>query len=145
MKFYSEMLNKFFDTEAECTEAEHEVVETYQKLEEKNARMAELKQLRASIVEYREKLEAAVDEFYDKQKSFFDDYNTLFSMEDEDEDEECHAECSCNCSDCDHCDKDEDDDEDDEDDTVTKTICMKSPEFSYDTFPSLWNLFYGGL
>lgn len=51
MKFYSEELKKFFDTEEDCVEAEEQAYIMKQEAEEKKAKLAEERKARAEEVE----------------------------------------------------------------------------------------------
>ena len=149
MRFYSDMLEKFFDSEEECLTAEKETLAKSRKAIHRANDELELKELRKKIIDLRTNLENSLEEYYRLQNKYFDNYGTLCNMaEDGDHpdliDEKgdycnCSDDCDCKCSDDDNCDcvtKDEDD-------FNPITIHMTTYRPFKDTYPHLWK-FFGG-
>ena len=144
MRFYSDMLDKFFDSEEECLLAEKETLDKSRKAIHRANDELELKELRKKISDLRTNLENSLEEYYRLQNKYFDNYGTLCNMTEEgghpdpiDENGDC--DCGCKCSDDDNCDcaaKDEDD-------FNPITIHMTTYRPFKDTYPHLWN-FFGG-
>lgn len=134
MKYYSDVLDKFFDSEDECLAAEKETLDKSRKAIQRAEKEAELKSLRKDVTRLRQELDCALEKFYAAQHEYFNDYNRLYpSVENEGEDET-PDECA-GCEDYDNCDH--------------KPVCefniyMKRLEHLRETYPNLWNLFYGG-
>ena len=134
MKYYSDVLDKFFDSEDECLAAEKENDIQSKKDALRAEKEAELKSLRKDVTRLRKELDCALEKFYAAQHEYFNDYNRLYpSVENEGEDEipdEC-ASCD-NYNDCIHEPIDE-----------SINIYMKRLESLKEVYPNLWNLFYG--
>lgn len=135
MKYYSDVLDKFFDSEDECLAAEKENDIQSKKDALREEKEAELKFLRKDVTRLRKELDCALEKFYAAQHEYFNDYNCLYpSVEDEGEDkilDECVG-----CEDYDSCDHEPIDESVD--------IFMKRLYPLKENFPNLWNLFYGG-
>ena len=134
MKYYSDVLGKFFESEDECLAAEKENDIQSKKDALRMEKEAELKSLRKDVTRLRKELDCALEKFYAAQHEYFNDYNRLYpSVENEGEDEipdEC-ASCD-NYNDCIHEPIDE-----------SINIYMKHLKPLKENFPNLWNLFYG--
>lgn len=134
MKYYSDILDKFFDSEDECLAAEKETLDKSRKAIQRAEKEAELKSLRKDVTRLRQELDCALEKFYTAQHEYFNDYNRLYpSIENEDEDE-ISDECS-GCEDYDDCDHEP---------VGNFNIYMKRLEHLRESYPNLWNLFYGG-
>lgn len=135
MKYYSDVLDKFFDSEDECLAAEKENDIQSKKDALREEKEAELKSLRKDVTRLRQELDCALEKFYAAQHEYFNDYNRLYpSVEDEGEDK-IPDEC-VGCEDYDGCDYEPIDESVD--------IFMKRLYPLKENFPNLWNLFYGG-
>ena len=134
MKYYSDVLDKFFDSEEECLAAEKETLDKSRKAIQRAEKEAELKSLRKDVTRLRKELDCALEKFYAAQLEYFNDYNRLYpSVENEGEDE-IPDEC-VGCEDYDDCDHE----------PVGKfNIYMKYLEPLRENYPHLWDLFYGG-
>lgn len=134
MKYYSDVLDKFFDSEDECLAAEKENDIQSKKDALRAEKEAELKSLRKDVIRLRKELDCALEKFYAAQHEYFNDYNRLYpSVENESENEipdEC-ADCD-NYNDCVHEPTDE-----------SINIYMKHLKPLKENYPNLWNLFYG--
>ena len=134
MKYYSDVLDKFFDSEDECLAAEKENDIQSKKDALRAEKEAELKSLRKDVTRLRQELDCALEKFYAAQHEYFNDYNRLYpSVENEDEDE-IPNECS-GCEDYDNCDR--------EPINEAINIYMKHLNPLKENYPHLWNLFYG--
>lgn len=147
MRFYSDMLEKFFDSEEECLWAEKETLDKSRKAIQRANDELELKDLHKKISDLRAELEDSFEEYYRLQYVYFDNYGVLCDMTEEEE--EGHpdpvgekgekGDCDCKCSD--------DDNDDcatkDEDDFNPITIHMTTYRPFKDTYPHLWK-FFGG-
>lgn len=135
MRFYSDMLEKFFDSEEECLAAEKETLDKSRKAIQRANDELELKELRKKISDLRTNLENSLEEYYRLQNKYFDNYGTLCNMTEEGGHPDPVGEKGdyCECSDdCDY-------------KPVGKfNIYMKHLEPLRETYPNLWNLFYGG-
>ena len=88
MKYYSDVLDKFFDSEDDCLAAEKENDIQSKKDALRAEKEAELKSLRKDVTRLRKELDCALEKFYAAQHEYFNDYNRLYpSVENEDEDE----------------------------------------------------------
>lgn len=135
MKYYSDVLDKFFDSEDECLAAEKENDIQSKKDALRAEKETELKSLRKDVTRLRQELDCALEEFYAAQHEYFNDYNRLYpSVENESEDK-IPDEC-VGCEDYDDCDHEPIDESVD--------IFMKRLYPLKENFPNLWNLFYGG-
>lgn len=134
MKYYSDVLDKFFDSEEECLVAEKENDIQSKKDALRAEKEAELKSLRKDVTRLRKELDCALEKFYAAQHEYFNDYNRLYpSVENENENEipdEC-AGCD-NYNDC-VCEP--------TDESIN--IYMKHLKPLKENYPNLWNLFYG--
>ena len=132
MKYYSDILDKFFDSEDECLAAEKENDIQSKKDALRAEKEAELKSLRKDVTRLRKELDCALEKFYAAQHEYFNDYNRLYpSVENDDEiPDEC-ADCE-DYDDCDHEPTDE-----------SINIYMKHLNPLKENYPHLWNLFYG--
>ena len=134
MKYYSDVLDKFFDSEDECLAAEKENDIQSKKDALRAEKEAELKSLRKDVTRLRKELDCALEKFYAAQHEYFNDYNRLYpSVENESENEipdEC-ADCD-NYNDCVYEPTDE-----------SINIYMKHLNPLKENYPHLWNLFYG--
>ena len=134
MKYYSDVLDKFFDSEDECLAAEKENDIQSKKDALRAEKEAELKSLRKDVTRLRQELDCALEKFYAAQHEYFNDYNRLYpSVENEGEDEipdEC-AGCE-DYNDCVH-----------ESANEAINIYMKHLNPLKENYPHLWNLFYG--
>ena len=134
MKYYSDVLDKFFDSEDECLAAEKENDIQSKKDALRAEKEVELKSLRKDVTRLRKELDCALEKFYAAQHEYFNDYNRLYpSVENEDEDEipdECDG-CD-NYNDCIH-----------EPTNESINIYMKHLNPLKENYPHLWNLFYG--
>ena len=151
MRFYSDMLDKFFDSEEECLAAEKETLDKSRKAIHRANDELELKELRKKISDLHTNLENSLEEYYRLQNKYFDNYGTLCNMVGErdhldsigEKDDYCDCsgdgDCDCKCSNDDNCDcvtKDEDD-------FNPITIHMTTYRPFKDTYPHLWK-FFGG-
>lgn len=152
MRFYSDMLEKFFDSEEECLWAEKETLDKSRKAIQRANDELELKELRKRISDLRTNLENSLEEYYRLQNKYFDNYGTLCDMIEEvghlnhvgEKDDYCdysdNCDCDCKYSDDDNCDcatKDKDDF------NHPITIHMATYRPFKDTYPHLWK-FFGG-
>ena len=129
MKYYSDVLDKFFDSEDECLAAEKETLDKSRKAIQRAEKEAELKSLRKDVTRLRQELDCALEKFYAAQHEYFNDYNRLYpSVENEIPDE---------CADC------EDYDDCDHKPVSEFNIYMKHLNPLKENYPHLWNLFYG--
>lgn len=134
MKYYSDVLDKFFDSEDECLAAEKKNDIQFKKDALRAEKEAELKSLRKDVTRLRKELDCALEKFYAAQHEYFNDYNRLYpSVENEDEDE-IPDECA-GCEDYDNCDH--------EPTNEAINIYMKHLNPLKENYPHLWNLFYG--
>ena len=147
MRFYSDMLDKFFDSEEECLLAEKETLDKSRKDIQRVNDELELKGLRKKISYLRTNLENSLEEYYRLQNKYFDNYGTLYNITEEgghpdpvgEKGEKGEYDCVWKCSDDDNCDcvtKDEDD-------FNPITIHMTTYRPFKDTYPHLWK-FFGG-
>ena len=146
MRFYSDMLDKFFDSEEECLAAEKETLHKSHKAIHRANDELELKELRKKISDLRTNLENSLEEYYRLQNKYFDNYGTLCNMTEEGshpdpvgEKSDCGYVCKCSDNDNDNCDcaaKDEND-------FNPITIHMTTYRPFKDTYPHLWK-FFGG-
>ena len=146
MRFYSDMIEKFFDSEEECLRAEKETLDKSRKAIQRANDELELKDLHKKISDLRAELEDSFEEYYRLQYVYFDNYGVLCDMTEEEghpdpvrEKGDCGCECDCKCNDDDNCDfatKDEDD-------FNPITIHMTTYRPFKDTYPHLWK-FFGG-
>ena len=147
MRFYSDMLEKFFDSEEECLLAEKETLDKSRKAIHRANDELELKEIRKKISDLRTNLENSLEEYYRLQNKYFDNYGTLCNMTEEgdhpdpvgENGEKGEYDCDCKCSDDDNCDCATQD----EDDFNPITIHMTTYRPFKDTYPHLWN-FFGG-
>ena len=132
MKYYSDVLDKFFDSEDECLAAEKETLDKSRKAIQRAEKEAELKSLRKDVTRLRKELDCALEKFYAAQHEYFNDYNRLYpSVENDDEiPDECMG-----CEDYDDCDREPTDE--------SINIYMKHLKPLKENYPNLWNLFYG--
>ena len=149
MRFYSDMLEKFFDSEEECLWAEKETLDKSRKAIQRANDELELKELRKKISDLRTNLENSLEEYYRLQNKYFDNYGTLCNITEEGDHPdligeksdycECSDDCDYKCSDDDNCDcatKNEDD-------FNPIIIHMTTYRPFKDTYPHLWK-FFGG-
>ena len=133
MKYYSDVLDKFFDSEEECLAAEKETLDKSRKAIQRAEKEAELKSLRKDVTRLRKELDCALEKFYAAQHEYFNDYNRLYpSVENEGEDE-IPDECA-GCEDYDNCNNKP---------VGEFNIYMKHLNPLKENYPHLWNLFYG--
>lgn len=155
MRFYSDMLEKFFDSEEECLWAEKETLDKSRKAIQHANDELELKELRKRISDLRTNLENSLEEYYRLQNKYFDNYGTLCDMTEEkshsdsaDEkddigDVDCEHDCCDNC-DCDNnCDCDPFEDAKSNAAFTPITIHMTTHRPIKDSYPNLWK-FFGG-
>lgn len=134
MKYYSDVLDKFFDSEDECLAAEKENDIQSKKDALRAEKEAELKSLRKDVTRLRQELDCALEKFYAAQHEYFNDYNRLYpSVENEDE-YQIPDECA-GCEDYDNCVH--------EPTNEAINIYMKHLNPLKENYPHLWNLFYG--
>ena len=135
MKYYSDILDKFFDSEDECLAAEKENDIQSKKDALRAEKEAELKSLRKDVTRLRKELDCALEKFYAAQHEYFNDYNRLYpSVENKGEGEdEIPDECA-GCEDYDDCDHES---------VGEFNIYMKHLNPLKENYPHLWNLFYG--
>ena len=149
MRFYSDMLEKFFDSEEECLLAEKETLDKSRKDIQRVNDELELKGLRKKISYLRTNLENSLEEYYRLQNKYFDNYGALCNITEEGDHPdligeksdycECSDDCDYKCSDDDNCNcatKNEDD-------FNPITIHMTTYRPFKDTYPHLWK-FFGG-
>ena len=149
MRFYSDMLDKFFDSEEECLAAEKETLDKSRKAIHRANDELELKELRKKISDLRTNLENSLEEYYRLQNKYFDNYGTLCNMVGErdhldsigekDDYCDCSDDCDCKCSNDNNCDCTTKN----EDDFNPITIHMTTYRPFKDTYPHLWK-FFGG-
>lgn len=134
MKYYSDVLDKFFDSEEECLAAEKENDIQSKKDALRAEKEAELKSLRKDVTRLRQELDCALEKFYAAQHEYFNDYNRLYpSVENKNEDEIPDECVGCeNYDDCVH-----------ESTNEAINIYMKHLNPLKENYPHLWNLFYG--
>ena len=131
MKYYSDVLDKFFDSGEECLAAEKENDIQSKKDALRAEKEAELKSLRKDVTRLRQELDCALEKFYTAQHEYFNDYNRLYpSVENE-------GEIPDECADC------EDYDDCDHESVGEFNIYMKHLNPLKENYPHLWNLFYG--
>jgi flagellar hook-basal body complex protein FliE len=84
MKYYSEKLNKIFDSEDECQKQEKAFLDKQKAEEEKQVKLAETRKARAKEVEdaYK-KANEAYKEFLELKNKFIKDYRTIHMSFDE--------------------------------------------------------------
>ena len=134
MKYYSDVLDKFFDSEDECLTAEKENDIQSKKDALRAEKEAELKSLRKDVTRLRQELDCALEKFYTAQHEYFNDYNRLYPSVENESKNEISDECA-GCEDYDDCDHE----------PVGKlNIYMKYLEPLRENYPHLWDLFYGG-
>lgn len=134
MKYYSDILDKFFDSEEECLAAEKENDIQSKKDALRAEKEAELKSLRKDVTRLRKELDCALEKFYTAQHEYFNDYNRLYpSVENKGEDE-IPDECA-GCEDYDDCVH--------EPTNEAINIYMKHLNPLKENYPHLWNLLYG--
>lgn len=135
MKYYSDVLDKFFDSEDECLAAEKENNIQSKKDALRAEKEAELKSLRKDVTRLRQELDCALEKFYAAQHEYFNDYNRLYPSVENESENEIPNECA-GCEDYDNCDHE----------PVGKfiNIYMKRLESLKENYPHLWDLFYGG-
>lgn len=151
MRFYSDMLEKFFDSEEECLWAEKETLDKSRKAIQRANDELELKDLHKKISNLRAELENSFEEYYRLQYVYFDNYGVLCDMTEEEGHPDpvgekgekgdycyCSGDCDCDCSDDCDCDSAKD-----EDDFNPITIHMTTYRPFKDTYPHLWK-FFGG-
>lgn len=146
MKYYSDILDQFFDSEDECNKAEYDALEKSKKAMERADREIKLKALRKDVTRLRQELDCALEKFYAAQHEYFNDYNRLYpSVETEEteeteeieETEETEDKTNSNCNYCDYnfgrlfSDR-----------PVSLDVELVSP--LKECYPHLWDLFYGG-
>ena len=135
MRFYSDMLDKFFDSEEECLLAEKETLDKSRKAIHRAEKEAELKSLRKDVTRLRQELDCALEKFYTAQHEYFNDYNRLYpSVENENEGEDDIPDECAGCEDYDDCDHEP---------VGEFNIYMKHLNPLKENYPHLWNLFYG--
>lgn len=134
MKYYSDILDKFFDSEDECLAAEKETLDKSRKAIQRAEKEAELKSLRKDVTRLRQELDCALEKFYAAQHEYFNDYNCLYPSVENEGKNEISDKCA-GCEDYDDCDYE----------PVGKfNIYMKHLEPLRENYPHLWDLFYGG-
>ena len=134
MKYYSDILDKFFDSEDECLAAEKETLDKSRKAIQRAEKEAELKSLRKDVTRLRQELDCALEKFYAAQHEYFNDYNRLYPSVENEGENEFSDECA-GCEDYDDCDHEP---------VGNFNIYMKRLEHLRENYPNLWNLFYGG-
>lgn len=134
MKYYSDVLDKFFDSEDECLAAEKETLDKSRKAIQRAEKEAELKSLRKDVTRLRQELDCALEKFYAAQHEYFNDYNRLYPSVENESENEISDECA-GCEDYDDCDHEP---------VGNFNIYMKRLEHLRESYPNLWNLFYGG-
>ena len=133
MRFYSDMLDKFFDSEEECLLAEKETLDKSRKAIHRAEKEAELKSLRKDVTRLRQELDCALEKFYTAQHEYFNDYNRLYPSVENAGKNEISDECA-GCEDYDDCDHEP---------IGEFNIYMKHLNPLKENYPHLWNLFYG--
>ena len=131
MKYYSDVLDKFFDSEDECLAAEKENDIQSKKDALRAEKEAELKSLRKDVTRLRKELDCALEKFYAAQHEYFNDYNRLYPSV------EYEGEFPDECADC------EEYDDCDHESAGEFNIYMKHLNPLKENYPHLWNLFYG--
>ena len=134
MKYYSDILDKFFDSEDECLAAEKENDIQSKKDALRAEKEAELKSLRKDVTRLRQELDCAMEKFYAAQHEYFNDYNRLYPSVENEGENKISDECA-GCEDYDDCDHEPVDE---------FNIYMKYLEPLRENYPHLWDLFYGG-
>ena len=77
MKFYSEELKKFFDTEEDCVDAEERAYIAKQEEEEKKTKLAEERKARADEIKAAyEAVQTATKEYNELVKKFINDFGS---------------------------------------------------------------------
>ena len=134
MKYYSDVLDKFFDSEDECLAAEKETLDKSRKAIHRAEKEAELKSLRKDVTRLRQELDCALEKFYAAQHEYFNDYNRLYPSVENEGENEIPDECVGwdNYDDCVH-----------EPTNEAINIYMKHLNPLKENYPHLWNLFYG--
>lgn len=134
MKYYSDVLDKFFDSEDECLAAEKENDIQSKKDALRAEKEAELKSLRKDVTRLRQELNCALEKFYAAQHEYFNDYNRLYPSVENEGENEIPDECVGwdNYDDCVH-----------EPTNEAINIYMKHLNPLKENYPHLWNLFYG--
>ena len=134
MKYYSDVLAKFFESEDECLAAEKETLDKSRKAIQRAEKEAELKSLRKDVTRLRKELDCALEKFYAAQHEYFNDYNRLYPSVENDGEDEIPDEC-VGCEDYDDCDREP---------VGEFNIYMKHLNPLKEVYPHLWDLFYGG-
>lgn len=134
MKYYSDVLDKFFDSEDECIKAEQENDVKSKKEAERVGREMDLKALRKDVTRLRKELDSALEKFYTAQHEYFNDYGRLYPSVDI-EDTEDKTNSDCNYSDCDFGRLFSD---------YPVSIDVEFAKPIKECYPRLWDLFYGG-
>ena len=134
MKYYSDVLDKFFDSEDECLAAEKENDIQSKKDALRAEKEAELKSLRKNVTRLRQELDCALEKFYTAQHEYFNDYNRIYPSVENGGENEISDECA-SCEDYDDCDHEP---------VGEFNIYMKRLESLKEVYPHLWDLFYGG-
>lgn len=155
MRFYSDMLEQFFDSEEECLWAEKETLDKSRKAIHRANDELELKELRKKIVDLRTNLENSLEEYYRLQNKYFDNYGTLCDMTEEKGhpdpvgetgdkgDVDCKHDCCDNCDCSNDCNYDPCDDVKPNDVFAPIAIHMTTYRPLKDSYPNLWK-FFGG-
>lgn len=146
MKYYSDILDQFFDSEDECIKAERDTLEKSKKAMERADREVELKILRKDVTRLRQELDCALEKFYAAQHEYFNDYNRLYpsvdiegteEAEETEETEETEDKTNNNCNYCDY----------NFGRLFSDYPVSLNVEFTKpikECYPHLWDLFYGG-
>ena len=134
MKYYSDVLDKFFDSEDECLAAEKENDIQSKKDALRAEKEAELKSLRKDVTRLRKELDCALEKFYAAQHEYFNDYNRLYPSVENESENEIPDECA-------GCDNYNDYVHEPTDESIN--IYMKHLNPLKENYPNLWNLFYG--
>lgn len=158
MRFYSDMLEKFFNTEEECLAAERITLDTSKEAIQRANDELELKTLRKKVTDLRIDLENTLAEYYRLQNKYFDNYGSLCDMTEEEGHPDpvgekgdvghkgCEHDCCGNCSCGNDCGFDPVEGVKPNDDDFTPapiTIHMSTYRPLKDSYPNLWK-FFGG-
>ena len=134
MKYYSDVLDKFFESEDECLAAEKENDIQSKKDALRAEKEAELKSLRKDVTRLRKELDCALEKFYAAQHEYFNDYNRLYPSVENESENEIPDEC-VGCDNYNDCVREPTDE--------SINIYMKHLNPLKENYPHLWNLFYG--
>lgn len=155
MRFYSDMLEKFFDSEEECLAAERITLDTSKEAIQRANDELELRTIRKKVTDLRADLENTLAEYYRLQNKYFDNYGSLCDMTEEEGHPDpagekgdighkgCEYDCCGNCNCGNDCGFDPAKGGNFHHDFDPVTIHMSTYHPLKDAYPNLWK-FFGG-